>query len=357
MQTVARWSGISVDTVGGLLVFRLPASGFSAELLPYRTFLGTPMHHRGVHVGNFYLVEKANGQAFGVADESVLLVFATQAAAAVANARAYRDEQRARADLEALVETSPVGVVVFDTATGGAVSVNREARRIVEGLCAPGCTAEDLLETLVYRRPDGREIALAELPMAAVLKSAETVRAEEIELSVADGRSLTVLVNATMMSPIRGEDDALVSVVVTMTERVELPALLDGAQEHSIPVVDPVDGPGPVRVLPGPHRLRAFLTEVAEPHEVRVGREERCRAAVLEVPLMRVFELRYEGPGARGLLEGSSSFTGARTDRITSGRNRFSLCSRYCLISSACRSNAARWCPTTRYSGSPASIV
>ena len=36
--------------------------------------------------------------------------------------------QRVRADLEALVETSPVGVVVFDAKSGRAVSFNRERR-------------------------------------------------------------------------------------------------------------------------------------------------------------------------------------------------------------------------------------
>ena len=72
------------------------------------------MRHRGVHVGNFYLVEKEDAEAFTGEDEEILVLFASQAAAAIANARIYRDEQRARADLEALVETSPVGVVVFD---------------------------------------------------------------------------------------------------------------------------------------------------------------------------------------------------------------------------------------------------
>ena len=55
----------------------------------------------------------------------------------VDSARAYRDEQRARASLEALVDTSPVGVVVFDARTGDAVSLNREAKRIVGGLMMP----------------------------------------------------------------------------------------------------------------------------------------------------------------------------------------------------------------------------
>ena len=41
-------------------------------------------------------------------------MFANQAAMAVTNARRYGEEQRAKADLEALVNTSPVGVLVFD---------------------------------------------------------------------------------------------------------------------------------------------------------------------------------------------------------------------------------------------------
>ena len=200
----------------------ISALGFSADRLPSKTFQGTPMRHRGVHVGNFYLVEKEGGAPFTDRDEEVLLLFAAQAAAAIAHARTYRDERRARADLEALVETSPVGVVVFDAATGRASSINREARRIVEGLRAPGGSVQDLLRTLVWRRGDGREIALAELPLAAALSSGETVRAEEIELSVPDGRRVSTLVNAT---PIRAEDGAVASVVVTMQDLAPLEQL------------------------------------------------------------------------------------------------------------------------------------
>ena len=194
--------------------------GFSPDdRLPSKTFQGTPMRHRGVHVGNFYLVEKEGGEAFTDEDEEVLVLFASQAATAIANARTYRAEQRARADLEALIETSPVGVVVFDGGTGHLVSLNREARRIVQGLCLPGQSAEQLLGVITCRRADGREISLDRLPMAQVLDRAETVRAEEVVLSVPDGRSVTTLINAT---PIHGPDGALASVVVTMQDLAPL---------------------------------------------------------------------------------------------------------------------------------------
>ena len=97
-----------------------------------KTFQGTPMRHRDVLVGHFFLAEKEGAPAFTDDDEEVLMLFASQAATAIANARAHAAERRAHADLEALVETSPIGVVVFDARTARPVSVNREARRIGE---------------------------------------------------------------------------------------------------------------------------------------------------------------------------------------------------------------------------------
>ena len=203
------------------------ALGFDSERLPWGTFQGTPMRHRGVHVGNFYLVDKEGGQAFTGEDEEVLVLFAAQAAAAIANARTYRAERQARADLEALVETSPVGVVVFDARTGALVSLNREATRIVDSLRMPGRSAEDLLQAITCRRADGREIALDRFPLSGALSSAETVRAEEVELSVPDGRSITTLINATPIhaAPTDAGAGAVASVVVTMQDLAPLQEL------------------------------------------------------------------------------------------------------------------------------------
>ena len=190
-----------------------PAPTFS------RTFQGTPMRHRGAEVGHFFLAEKADGEAFTADDEEVLTLFASQAASAIANARTHRAERRARADLEALVETSPVGVVVFDAGSGRPVSVNREARRIAERLRTPGRPPEQILEVLTFRRADGSEVNLSELSIERPLQSGETVRAEEVVLSVPDGRSVRTLVNA---APVRGEGDRISSVVVTFQDLAPL---------------------------------------------------------------------------------------------------------------------------------------
>ena len=189
--------------------------GFSPEPIPSTTFQATQMRHRGEHLGTFCLGDKEGGDDFTDEDEEVLVLFASQAATAIANARTHRDERRARANLEALIDTSPVGVAVLDAGTGHPVSVNREVNRIVENLRLPGQRPEQLLGIMTCRLADGREVALAELPMAQVLSDAETVRAEQIEVSVPDGRSITTLLNVT---PIKSADGTVESVVVTMQD-------------------------------------------------------------------------------------------------------------------------------------------
>ena len=171
--------------------------GFSSDLIPSMSLLGTSIRNQGAPVGNFFLGEKEGRSEFTSGDEEVLVLFASQAATAIVNARTHRGEQQARADLEALIETSPVGVLVFEARTGNLKSFNRELRRIVEDLCTPDMPFEELPKSVMCRRADGRESALNQFPLAQQTNSFDTVRAEEVVLSVPDGRSVTTLLNAT----------------------------------------------------------------------------------------------------------------------------------------------------------------
>ena len=182
-------------------------------------FMAAPMFHRGERVGHVFVGDKENGAEFSPEDQETLTMFAAQSALVIANAGAHREERRARADLETLVNTSPVGAVVFDAATGLPVSVNREAVRLVEGLRDEGQDAEDLLDVVICVRGDGREGSLRELPLAEVLRAGETVRAEKIQLRAPDGRSVSALLNAT---PIHAEDGQLASFVVTLQDLTPL---------------------------------------------------------------------------------------------------------------------------------------
>ena len=90
----------------GLPEFRPPMA-----ISPVLTFPAAPIRHLGECVGAFYVGEK--DVEFTPEDEETLVMFASQAVLVIANARRHRDEQRARADLETLIDTSPVGVLVF----------------------------------------------------------------------------------------------------------------------------------------------------------------------------------------------------------------------------------------------------
>ena len=182
---------------------------------PVSSFLTVPIRHRGDRVGSIHMAHGDPGPEFSREDEEALAMFAAQAALAIANARRYRDEQRARAALETLVETSPVGVVVFDARTGLPVSLNGEALRIVEGLMEADQSLDAFLETLTCRRADGQEVSLQEWPLADMLGAGETVRTEEIVLSVPDGRNVAALLNAT---PIRDGNGEVGSCVVTLQD-------------------------------------------------------------------------------------------------------------------------------------------
>ena len=185
-------------------------------------FLLTPILHRGERAGTFHLGGKEGERDFTREDEETLALFASQAAMAIANARRHQEERRARADLETLIDTSPVGVVVFDAATGVPKSLNREALRIVDSLRDADQTPEDLLDLMSFRRADGRVVSLREFPVAEALSSGETVRTEEVVISVPDGRSVTMLLNAT---PILSEEGAVVSMVVTLQDMADVEEL------------------------------------------------------------------------------------------------------------------------------------
>ena len=186
---------------------------------PLGSFLQAPIRLRSQQLGTIYLSGKAGSAEFSQGDEETLLLFASQAALVISNARRHREERQARADLETLVNTAPVGVVVFDARAGTPLSFKREARRLVDGLRDPEQTPEQLLEALTFRWADGREFSLQEFPVAELLGTGETVRAEEIVLRVPDGRSVSTLVNAT---PIRSEEGVVASVVVTLQDLTSL---------------------------------------------------------------------------------------------------------------------------------------
>ena len=201
-------------------------SGFARSLglsevatVPVTSALVAPMHHGETSVGAIYLTQGDEHAAFSRDDEETLLMFASQAALVITNARRYHDARLSRASLEALVDTTPVGVAVFDARTAEPVSANREARRIFKHLRSSALAVDDLLkEVRMRRRADGRETVLDEYLewLRRVLSGGGVVRGEEIDLTVGDAQPTSVLYNASGV--LSDEDGSVESLILAFQD-------------------------------------------------------------------------------------------------------------------------------------------
>ena len=81
----------------------LQSFGYSPVAIPSRTLQAAPILHRGVYAGSVFLVGKDGDREFTREDEEILVLLASQAATAIANARTFREEQRARAKFLGIV--------------------------------------------------------------------------------------------------------------------------------------------------------------------------------------------------------------------------------------------------------------
>ena len=198
--------------------------GLPEVVIPFPThdnlpFLGAWVRLHGERVGAIYLCDRpeefcVDGYAreFTEDDLEVLVMLASQAALVISNARRHRDEQRARARMETLVDMAPVGVLVFAAPSGTLVSANREARRIFGDELSAGTSADEALLAATRRGERGLAEPAAELLVSATLESGEAVLADEVVVGESGGRPMTVLVNAT---PVRDVGGPVGSVVVT----------------------------------------------------------------------------------------------------------------------------------------------
>ena len=187
--------------------------------VPVTSLLVTPIRHAGARVGTIYLSRGEEGGEFTPEDEDIVVMFASQAALVIVNARRHREEQRARTDMETLVDTSPVAVLVFDAGTAELVSHNREATRIAGDVVPEARTLQEVLGVVRVRRADGTEVPVTEIPLQQVMSAGELVRVEEIVIEGPDDRRVTVLLNAT---PIRGEDGSVETYVITLQDMTPL---------------------------------------------------------------------------------------------------------------------------------------
>ncbi|MGB2711608.1 MAG: GAF domain-containing sensor histidine kinase [Conexibacter sp.] len=105
--------------------------GFPLAHPPMRTFLGVPIVVRGEAFGNLYLTEKAGGELFDVDDEEAIVLLASWAGVAIANARAYHGEHERRHELEQAVRALEATSAIA-RAVGGETDLDRVLELVVK---------------------------------------------------------------------------------------------------------------------------------------------------------------------------------------------------------------------------------
>ncbi len=162
-------------------------------------------------------------RANDVADLEARFKVVEDAARSLAASRDENETEKRR--LAALVDSSPVGVMVVDASTRTLASVNLEAQRILGMSPEPGSSLVQYHQAAIYRRVDGKKYEESERPLARALDRGEVVRAEEILLTAPDGRTVTILVNATPIYSNEGNITAAAAVLQDMTPLEEMERL------------------------------------------------------------------------------------------------------------------------------------
>jgi signal transduction histidine kinase len=129
--------------------------GFPVGHPPMSSFLGVPIRVGGESYGNLYLTDKQDAAAFDEDDEEAIVLLASWAGVAIANARAYRGEHGRRRELEQAVRGLEAATAIA-RAIGGETDLDRVLELIVKRARA----LVDARGVLILLR-DGDELVIA----------------------------------------------------------------------------------------------------------------------------------------------------------------------------------------------------
>lgn len=166
--------------------------GFPAHHPQMSSFLGAPLIVNGRSVGNLYLSDKEDGQAFTGADERLVEMFAVHASIAIDNARLHDQVQR----MAVVEERERIGKDLHDG--------------IIQAIYAVGLSLEDVPE--LVEEDDGRLEAVARVDRAI----------DSLNLVIADIRSYIL-----RLRPAIGGDEDPVEGLARLAEELGMNAVID----------------------------------------------------------------------------------------------------------------------------------
>jgi signal transduction histidine kinase len=210
--------------------------GFPAHHPDIGSLLGVPVRYRGVSLGNLYLGNKIGEAAFTLDDQHVAELLASQVAVSLQQAyyRATIDGQRAQ--LQIILDCAPHGLIFVSSQTDQVIA-NPRAMELLGRNVVPEAGRDQYLSQVA--RPDGRRLALEELPSTRAL-AGEHISGLELLILQPEGRRVPILVSA---APVPGVEDSIIGAVVTFQDISSLKELDRLREEFSAIVVHDLRGP------------------------------------------------------------------------------------------------------------------
>lgn len=198
--------------------------GFPPHHPPMQTLLGVPIILGEKVLGDLYLTERIGGEPYTSEDLSALRILAAHAATTIERAHLL-DESRAahrlaaerRDHLETILASMPSAVLILGNPDAAVELTNPAARSLVFGsrkhpdLPIPGTD-------YWFEYPEGGRVPVQHWPGRRSL-TGEVVRNKQLNLAVADGRRIPVLIQG---APLRDSLGAVRRAVVIMQDITQL---------------------------------------------------------------------------------------------------------------------------------------
>jgi signal transduction histidine kinase len=151
--------------------------GFPSHHPPMTSFLGAPVQAMGKVYGNIYLTEKRSASEFSDEDEQSLMILATQAGAAIANATLYAQTRQRERWLDALNDIT-TKILAGSDADSLLAAIAEHAREVADADSATILTASPATSQLLVAAAAG---AHAERVRGQSVPAAKSISGEVME--------------------------------------------------------------------------------------------------------------------------------------------------------------------------------
>ncbi len=127
--------------------------------------------------------------------------------------------------LRALVQASPIGIVIADARSRTIILSNREYERLVDRHRRPGETLDSTPRRIVVRTTNGTVLRSDELPLRRAVNKGEFIQAEELLIQYQDGTTCPMIATAAPVLDENGEVAAAITVLQDVTPLRQLDRL------------------------------------------------------------------------------------------------------------------------------------